>query len=189
MTDRIAREIAEKIGAQAMAHELSTEKYIGAERGPRLNPELVWREIAKASFAVVSYVTPDNEPRSSGVVYGTVGHHLYIAIAPDGWKARHIADGQQVSVTVPIRRGNVLSLLAPIPPATVSFHATATVHPAGSLDLNSVSRELASLVPDERRAGSILELVPEGTFLTYGVGVSLMDMRNPTAARAHVPVM
>ena len=42
------------------------------------------------------------------------------------------ADGR-VAVTVPVRRGGILSLVAPIPPATVSFHGTAVVHPAGSL--------------------------------------------------------
>jgi hypothetical protein len=45
-------------------------------------------------------------------------------------------------------------------------------------------------VPDERRAAAcIMELVPEGAFLTYGIGVPLMQMRDPAAARAHVPVM
>ena len=31
--------------------------------------EQVWRAVGKASFAVLSYVTPSGEPRSSGVVY------------------------------------------------------------------------------------------------------------------------
>jgi len=30
--------------------------------------------------------------------------------------------------------------------------------------------------------------VPEGNFLTYGLGVSLRDMAKPDAALAHVPV-
>jgi len=37
-------------------------------------------------------------------------------------------------------------------------------------------------------ATPIIELVPEGQFLTYGIGVSLMVMRNPAQARARVPV-
>jgi hypothetical protein len=77
----------------------------------------------------------------------------------------------------------------PIPPATITFRATATVHPAGSLDVASVSKDLARLVPEERKESSvIIELVPEGRFLTYGIGVSLMDMRDPALARARVPV-
>ena len=160
-----------------------------ATGGARVSGEAVWQALAKASFAVVSHINAAGEPRSSGVVYGTVDRRLYVAVAADGWKARQIESGQEVAVTAPVRRGGVLSLFAPIPPATITFQAKATVHPAGSLDIGSVSKELEMLVPEARKAGScIIELVPEGRFLTYGIGVSLMDMRDPTLARARVPV-
>jgi hypothetical protein len=154
-----------------------------------LTSEGVWRALAKASFAVVSHVNAAGEPRSSGVVYGVVDRRMYVAVAADGWKARQIATGQEVAVTVPVRRGGILALLLPIPPATVTFHARATVHPAGSLDIGSVSKDLEKLVPGSRKAGSnVIELVPEGRFLTYGIGVSLMAMADPARALAHVPV-
>ncbi len=154
-----------------------------------LSAEDVWREIDKASFAVVGYVTPAGEPRSSGVVYRSVGHRLYMAVAPESWKARHIAKSGRVSVVVPVRRGGILTLLLPIPPAAISFHAKAEVHAPGSMDLDSLSKELASLVPEERQAEArIIELIPEGEFLTYGLGVSLMEMRHPDVAQARVPV-
>lgn len=150
--------------------------------------EQVWHELDKASFAVVAYVTPAGEPRSSGVVYKTVGERLYLAVAPTSWKARHIAENNRVSVTVPVHRGGVLALVAPIPPATISFHAKAIVHPAGSVKLESLSKELESLLPAERRDQAVvIELIPEGRFLTYGVGVSLTDMRKPELAEAVVP--
>jgi hypothetical protein len=183
-----------------MARDGSTASYVGTQlvqgkshaRGratvPRVNSARVWAEVGKASFAIISYVTPSGEPRSSGIVYGVHDRHLYVAVAPDSWKARQIADGQQVAVTVPVRRGGFLTLLAPIPPATVSFHARAMVHPAGSLDIGSVSRKLESLLPKDRRAATILELVPEGVFLTYGIGVSLIEMANPVTAKAHVSI-
>ena len=122
-------------------------------------------------------------------MYGTAGRRLYVAVAADGWKARRIATGDRVAVTVPVRRGGILTLLVPIPPATITFTARATVHPAGSLDIGSLSKDLEKLVPAERKAGScIVELAPEGRFLTYGIGVSLMDMANPALALARVPV-
>jgi len=34
----------------------------------------------------------------------------------------------------------------------------------------------------------LIEFVPKGRFVTYGIGVPLMDMRNPEVARAVVPV-
>jgi Pyridoxamine 5'-phosphate oxidase len=151
--------------------------------------EQVWREIEKASFAVVGYITPAGEARSSGVVYKTVGKRLYFAVAPESWKARHIAASKRVSVTVPVHRGGILALVAPIPPATISFHAAGIVHPAGSVRIDSLSKELESLLPPERRDNAVLiELIPEGRFLTYGVGVSLLEMRKPEVAEAVVPV-
>ena len=183
-----------------MAHDISTLEAGGVAtvRGaarqrarataPRASSDQVWAAVGKASFAIVSYVTPAGEPRSSGVVYAVEGRHLFVAVAPDSWKARQIGDEQQVAVTVPVRRGGLLSLLMPIPPATVSFHARAIVHPAGSLDLASMSKTLRSLLPKDQDQAIVIELAPEGTFLTYGVGVSLMEMRNPAVARGHVPI-
>ena len=156
---------------------------------PVLTTERVWNKIERASFAVISYVTPAGTPRSSGVMCAAVGHRLYVVTAADSWKARQISSGDEVAVTVPIRRGGLLSLVAPIPPATVSFHAKATVHPSGTASTEKMLKRLASQLPKERRsAGCLLELVPEGNFLTYGLGVSLQGMAKPQAALAHVPV-
>jgi hypothetical protein len=158
--------------------------------GPQLSSKQVWQAVAKASFCVVSYVTPAGQPRSSGVVYKAVDERLYLVVAPESWKARHIAAGGQVAVTVPVRRGGLLSLVLPIPPATISFHARAIVHPAGAAAMNTLSKELASLLPAERRrSGRVIELIPEGAFLTYGLGVSLAALRHPAAALARVPVL
>jgi Pyridoxamine 5'-phosphate oxidase len=160
-----------------------------SETGPsHVTSEQVWHELDRASFAVVGYVTPAGEPRSSGVVYKTAGKRLFVAVAPESWKARHIAAARHVSVTVPVRRGGILALVQPIPPATISFHATAIVHPAGSVKVSSLSKELDSLLPSDRReAAVVIELTPEGQFLTYGVGVRLMDLQKPELARGIVP--
>jgi hypothetical protein len=156
----------------------------------RLTTAVVWRELARQSFAVIGHVTASGEPRSSGVVYGVAGRRLYVVVAPDSLKARSVASGDHVSVTVPVRRGGILALVFPIPPATISFHATATNHPPGTFDVGAVSKDLAKLLPDARHAmaGCVIELAPEGSFLTYGLGVSLSQMRDPALARGRVPV-
>ena len=155
----------------------------------RLTTEQVWHQIAQASFAVIGYVTPSGEPRSSGVVYKSIGRRLYVAVASDSWKARHVAASRRVAVTVPVRRGGILSLVAPIPPATISFHGAAIVQPAGAPQVRPLLKELGSLLPVERRTSAcIIEIVPEGAFLTYGLDVSLSKLRDPAAARARVPV-
>jgi hypothetical protein len=161
----------------------------GVRGGPGPTREQVWRAIARASFAVLAHVTPEGEPRSSGVVYKAARRRLYVAVAPDSWKARHIAANGHVSVTVPIRRGGILSLVAPIPPETISFRATAVVHAPGSPDVGPLLERLGSLLPEERKASAaIIEIRPEGEFVTYAVGVPLTKMRDPVAARGRVPV-
>lgn len=155
-----------------------------------LSPQQVWDAVRKASFAVLSHVTPSGEARSSGVVYRTVGRRMYVAVGPDSWKARHIRRNDRVAVTVLVPRGGILSLAVPIPPATISFHGTAVVHRADSADVRPVLEELAPLLPEGgRTAGFILEIEPESAFLTYGIGIPLMKMREPAVAQARVAVM
>ncbi|MET3423675.1 hypothetical protein BJ973_002887 [Actinoplanes tereljensis] len=152
----------------------------------RLTVDEVWRALSHTSFAVLSHGTPDGEPRSSGVVYVMSGGRMYVAVAKDSWKARHIAARGSVAVTVPIRRGGVMSLLVPIPPATVSFAATAVVHPGTIL---AGLPGLGRLLPPERRADcSVVEITPAGHFVTYGVGVPLLRMRDQEASRARLPI-
>ncbi len=179
------------LGVQGRVEEVSEMVTVRNEeaKAALVTSEQVWRKVAASSFAVLGYVTPQGEPRASGVVYKTLGLRLYVAVAPDSWKAQHIAVSGKVAVTVPVRRGGILSLVAPIPPATVSFHATATVYPAGSPQIRPLLEELGALLPTERRTStSIIEVIPEGAFVTYGLGVSLLKMRDPTAARARVAV-
>jgi hypothetical protein len=157
--------------------------------GPRLGADDVWREIERASVAVLGHTTPAGAPRTSGIVFKAVDRRIYLAVAPDSWKARQISTGDQVSITVLVRRGGLLSLLFPIPPATITCHGTATVMPAGSPQAGPLLERLKQLLPPDRQTSScIIQVEPMGRFLTYGIGVSLMTMRDPAAARAHVPV-
>jgi nitroimidazol reductase NimA-like FMN-containing flavoprotein (pyridoxamine 5'-phosphate oxidase superfamily) len=95
-----------------------------------LTSQAVWDTLARASFAVVSHVTPAGQPRSSGVVYAATGHRLYAAVAADSWKARHIAANGRVALTVPVRRGGLLSLLVPSrPPPSASTASRSSTRP------------------------------------------------------------
>ncbi|MFI7542447.1 pyridoxamine 5'-phosphate oxidase family protein [Actinoplanes sp. NPDC049599] len=154
---------------------------------PTLTTAQVWRALTKASFAVLSHVTPAGEPRSSGVLYAVADHRLYVAVAPESWKARHIAADGHVAVTVPVRRGGILAVLFPIPPAAVSFRGTALVHPPGAG--RDLPAQLSAVLPAELRSSTaVIEIRPAGEFVTYGLGVSLRQMRDPALARNRVPV-
>lgn len=188
MATRIAQE-GTRVGTRREGVTKAVAEGDGQRTGPRLTSDQVWQALTKRSFAIFSCVTPLGEPRSSGVVYKTVGRRLYVAVAPDSWKAKHVAASGQAAVTVPVRLGGILSLVTAIPPATISFHARAIVHAAGSPEARSLLKELASLIPEERRtSGSVIEVIPEGEFLTYAVGVPLRKMLDPAAAQARVPV-
>jgi hypothetical protein len=114
---------------------------------------------------------------------------MYVVVAADRWKARNIAADSRVAVTVPVRRGGILSLVAPIPPAAISFHATAIVHPAGSPGQPALPGKLTSLLPPpDRSSSSVIEIRPAGDFVTYGIGVPLLRMRIPDLTRGRAPV-
>jgi hypothetical protein len=178
----------EEVAQMAMDTELLETR--AAETPPtRLTTDDVWRAIERRSFAIVGYETPSGDPRSSGVMYQAADRRLYVAVEPRGWKARHIAESGRVSVTVPVHRAGVLALVAPIPPATISFHGEAFVHPAGVQETRTLLDRFASLLPRERRgSAAVIEVVPEGAFVTYGIGIPLRAMRDTARARARVPV-
>ena len=149
----------------------------------------IWRHLAKASFAVLGHVSATGEPRCSGVVYTMIDRRMFVVVAADSWKARHIAEHARVAVTVPVRRGGIMSVFVPIPPATITFHGSAVVHLPTSVEAARALTALAPLLPPERRASCrVVEICPEGWFLTYGIGVPLMKMRDPALARARVRV-
>ena len=88
-------------------------------------------------------------------------------------------------MTVPVRRGALLllSLLFPIPPATVSFHGTAIVQPVGPVADRAVpSGPRPRCHPSGGLRAASFEIVPEGQFMVYGLGVSLARMRSRAAA-------
>ncbi|MFY1637817.1 hypothetical protein ACN27F_31855 [Solwaraspora sp. WMMB335] len=62
-------------------------------------------------------------------------------------------------------------------------------HPTGPLPAGPLAQRLGPLLPPERQATArLVEIRPYGHFVTYGIGVSLMDMWVPATARARVPV-
>jgi hypothetical protein len=92
------------------------------------------------------------------------------------------------SVTVPVRRGWILSLALSIPSATITFHGDGHRASGRSPETHALLRGLSSLISAERRAtGWVSEIVPEEEILTYALGVPLRKMSNPAAALARVP--
>ncbi len=176
------------VATRDRAADTAREEYAKLFVGHGPTTEQVWREVAKRWFLTLSFTTRDGKPRSCGLVYAKSDRHVFVEIHPGSLKAREIHDGDEVSVTVPVRRGGPLSLVMPIPPAAISFHARVIAHPLGAVDLGDISKTFAGL-PEEVRKGSIVfELEPEGQFMTFGIGISLMEMRDLNKALGRAPV-
>jgi hypothetical protein len=164
-----------------------------AEKNPmtiQLTPEQVWQAIEQELFAVIGVVTASHEARTAGVIYVVRDHKLYIGTNKDAWKARHLALNPHISVTIPIAKRIPFLPWVKIPAATITFAGTARILPADDAPpdiLQAIFRGLAE--SDELMAGSALIVVtPEKDFITYGVGVPLMTMRDPEKARGRAPV-
>ena len=151
---------------------------------------LVWTEINKRRFAVLSYVTPRAEARSAGVVYVVREGRIYIQTDTASWKARHIRSNPNVALNVTIPKRVPFMPWIRIPEATIAFSGTARVIDADAVD-SALMQALGAATAHEGIDQSTLcfiEVTPAGHFATYGVGVPLLDMRDPRKARGRAAV-
>jgi hypothetical protein len=156
----------------------------------QLSSKLVWEQLCKQLFAVLGVVNAKGEARTSGVVYTVNDFKLYIATNPDNWKAIHMSANPHVSVTVPIARRIPLMPWVKIPAATITFNGLGSVQEPDDVDLRVLKGLLRGLEKDDDLLSTmcILAVEPVGEFVTYGVGVSLMTMRDAKKARGRAPV-
>ncbi|UZN04032.1 hypothetical protein [Cellulomonas sp. S1-8] len=146
--------------------------------------------MARQPFVVVAMVNRRGQGRSVGVTPAVHGDAVWFAATETDWKVDHLRHQSEVSATVPVRRGGLLALVAPIPPATITFRATAQVVPAGDAPAPVRKRLLRGLTePDSERGDVVMvRLTPHGDFVTYGIGVPLRLLVDTERARGRVPV-
>lgn len=156
----------------------------------QLTSEQVWQAVEKELFAVLGMVTAEQEARTVGIVYVVRNRRLYISSGKDAWKIRHIAHNPNVSLTVPIHKGIPLLPMIKIPAATITFSGVARLLEPAEVDAQALQALYRGMAEDETRLADsrVIEVTPQGDFLTYGVGVSLMTMRDPAASRGRAPV-
>lgn len=150
----------------------------------------VWQEVEKQMFAVLGMVTARGEARTAGIVYLVEGRELYIGSGKSSWKARHIRQNPNVSLTVTISKRIPFMPWIPIPAATITFQGEARVLDVEDVDAE-VHRRLTrgmEIDSDWLSKQCTIRVRPKGHFVTYGVGVSLRTMRNPEKSRGRVPV-
>jgi hypothetical protein len=146
----------------------------------------VWRVLEKQNFMVLGMVSARGEARTAGVMLHVEGRRLWSTTNDDEWKAKHLAANPQVSVTVPVPKRLPFVPWVKVPAATVTFTAVATLVPAASIPGSVRAVLLKGLDVEEDGARGALVgicLEPYGDFVTYGVGVSLLGMRDTERAR------
>lgn len=155
-----------------------------------LSSDQVWKALERELFAVLATVNARGEPRTAGIVYKVKDKKLYIATGFSSVKAKNAQQNPHVSLTVTVNKRLPFLPWIKIPAATITFHGLAKVHPANAVDPGLQKLLLGSLKVEEKDLADLcfIEIAPEGDFVTYGVGVSLMTMRDPEAARGRAPV-
>lgn len=156
----------------------------------QLTSEQVWNELKKELFAVLGMVTPKGEARTIGIVYIVHDHKIYISTRKDSWKARHIQRNPRVSITVPIAKSIPFLPWIKIPAATITFSGKAKVFEAENVEGDILHALFRGIESDSEMLATtfVLEIEPEGEFVTYGIGLPMMQMRFPEKARGRAPI-
>lgn len=155
-----------------------------------LTTDQVWDALEKELFAVLGMVTSRQEARTVGIVYAVRDRKLYISTKSDAWKTGHIAANPKISLTVPIAKRIPFLPWIKIPAATITFAGTARLLAPADCSpeiLRAVFRDAAD-DPQLLAEVTIIQVTPVGDFVTYGVGVPLLQMRDPAKARGRAPV-
>ena len=156
----------------------------------QLTAEQVWEAIAKEVFGVIGMVTAANEARTVGIVYVVRDRRLYIGTGKETWKTRHIAQNPHVSMTIPIHKSIPFLPWIKIPAATITFCGLAKILDPGETPQELVQAIYRGMAENEELMAEscLIEVTPVKEFLTYGVGIPMMKMRDPKQARGRAPV-
>ena len=150
----------------------------------------VWKAINKELFAVLGMVTGDHQSRTVGIVYHIDNNKFYIGTGLQTWKARHISSNPSVSMTIPIAKRVPIAPWVKIPQGTITFSGTAKIIPGDQATPELLQAVFRYKAIDEEfmKESCLIEVIPRGDFITYGIGIPLNQMRHPHLARGRAPV-
>jgi len=156
----------------------------------RLESSEVWKVMEKQIFGVLGMVNAKGEARTVGIVYHARDKKVFIATDKETWKTRHVQGNPHVSMTMVIPKRIPFLPFIKIPSATITFSGVAEVMPAEDAAEDVRRALLRGLADDDElvKTMCIIEVEPQGDFITYGIGVPLMSMRYPEKARGRAPV-
>ena len=151
--------------------------------------EQVWEALDDAIFGVLAFANRNGHPRTAGVCYVVDSRSLYISTDRGMWKVRHIAANPNVSMTVTMPKRVPFLPFINVPAATVTFKGEAQILDVGDIPPHVFERlpkgnETDPTVLDQL---AIIRIVPRGEFVTYGINMSIMQMRKHEEAHGRAP--
>ncbi len=149
--------------------------------------DMVLKELKRRNFGVLSTVTKDGRSHSAGVFYrvspSTRPLEIYVMTRTKLKKARNIMANPNVSFVVPLRR----HLLTFVPPPCIQFQGQAEIidwkdeEGVQAFKASFMGRTILNMYDDMYRRGDTsicyLRITPDPIIFTYGVGVSLWEMK------------
>ncbi|MFW9908545.1 MAG: pyridoxamine 5'-phosphate oxidase family protein [Candidatus Thorarchaeota archaeon] len=145
--------------------------------------EYIEKQLRKKSFGVLSVVTNQGSPHSTGVIYTIAPKphpfHFYILTGADYRKTAYIRKNPNVAFLVTFPH----YWLRFVPANVVHFQGTADILPFGdrigmeSFQQNRIARmNLETDYPKEEMV--FLRIIPPRKLNVYGLGIPLMQMRS-----------
>lgn len=131
-------------------------------------------------------VSQTGKPHVAGVLYSFADGRFYVSTLRESVKARNIQSSPEVAVSIPIRR-------APVgPPSTVQFQGRAELLDLDAPAIRSLAdqgwiEEVISHGELELDGGCFIRISPASRWITYGLGMSVVELaRNPLEAAGSV---
>lgn len=140
--------------------------------------------IRRNRWLVLSTVSQRGVPQSSLVVYASDGYKIYVLTGRDTRKVKNIAIYPRVSVTIPFYKNIIHRMISVAPPAAISFKADTMILDFSDKEASEFyQRVLRFKLPDNvSETGVWLRLTPGNVATCHGVGVGLLEMRDPEKA-------
>lgn len=145
----------------------------------------VEKEIRKKTFGILSTITPNNRPHSTGILYAVSKRgkplRFYCLTSKKYKKARNIEKDPAISFVIPFPHYYIRFA----PSACVQFQGEARLTSFDSkseiLDLFQEKRVLRlinkHITPESGKDYVFIEIVPDGTLYCHGLGFRIMEQR------------